>query len=80
MIEATQIEPRFFDFEFRKQLFEKSGVCQLCKNEIHAFDDCAVDHIVPYSKGGKTVPENAQLAHRGCNASKNAQLPVVLAS
>ena len=29
-------------------------------------------HIVPYSKGGKTTPDNGQLAHRGCNASKNA--------
>ena len=29
-------------------------------------------HIVPYSKGEKTTPDNGQLAHRGCNASKNA--------
>jgi 5-methylcytosine-specific restriction endonuclease McrA len=39
------------------------------------FDDSTVDHILPYSKGGKTVPENGQLAHRSCNASKNAQIP-----
>jgi len=31
------------------------------------------------SKGGKTVPANAQLAHRGCNARKNAQLPLGMA-
>ena len=31
--------------------------------------------VTPYSKGGKTIPENGQIAHRGCNARKNAQLP-----
>lgn len=77
IVEGTIIEPRFFDYEFRKELFEKSEVCQLCKNEIHTFEDCTVDHIIPYSKGGKTVPENAQLAHRGCNAKKNAQMPTL---
>jgi hypothetical protein len=74
VIEGTLVEPRFFDFEFRKQLFDKSPICQLCKNEIHALDDSTVDHIMPYSKGGKTTPENGQLAHRGCNARKNANV------
>jgi 5-methylcytosine-specific restriction endonuclease McrA len=77
IIDGTIIEPRFFEYEFRKELFEKSDVCRLCTNEIHTFDDCTVDHIVPYSKGGNTVPENAQLAHRGCNAKKNAQMPML---
>jgi 5-methylcytosine-specific restriction endonuclease McrA len=80
IIEGTLVEPRFFDFQFRKDLYDKSHVCKLCNNEIHAFDDCTVDHILPYSKGGKTVPENAQLAHRGCNARKNAELPIALAA
>lgn len=75
LLDGTLVEPRFFDFEFRKGLYDKSPVCKLCKNEIHALDDSTVDHIIPYSKGGKTIPENGQLAHRGCNARKNAQLP-----
>ena len=75
IIEGTLLEPRFFSFEFRKQLYEDSPVCQLCKNQIHSLDDSTVDHIMPYSKGGKTVPDNGQLAHRACNARKNAQLP-----
>jgi HNH endonuclease len=73
IISGTVIEPRFFDFEFRKQLYEKSSVCQLCKNEIHSLEDSTVDHIMPYSKGGKTISSNGQLAHRACNASKNAE-------
>jgi 5-methylcytosine-specific restriction endonuclease McrA len=75
IIEGTIVEPRFFSYGFRKELYEKSDECKLCSGQIHVFDDCTVDHITPYSKGGKTVPENAQLAHRGCNARKNAQMP-----
>lgn len=74
IISDTVVEPRFFDFDFRKRLYEASHTCQLCKNEIHTFDDSTVDHIVPYSKGGKTITSNGQLAHRACNASKNAKL------
>jgi hypothetical protein len=79
VIAGTLVEPRFFDFEFRKDLYDESSMCQLCKNQIHALDDSTVDHIIPYSKGGKTVHENGQLAHRGCNARKNAQMPVTTA-
>jgi hypothetical protein len=79
VIAGTLVEPRFFDFEFRKDLYDESPMCQLCKNQIHALDDSTVDHIIPYSKGGKTVHENGQLAHRGCNARKNAQMPVTTA-
>jgi 5-methylcytosine-specific restriction endonuclease McrA len=75
IIDGTLIEPRFFDYAFRKELYENSDECKLCGNQIHIFDDSTVDHITPYSKGGKTIPENAQLAHRSCNARKNAQMP-----
>jgi Protein of unknown function DUF262/HNH endonuclease len=75
LLDGVLVEPRFFDLQFRKELWNKSHVCQLCKNEIHLFEDTTVDHIMPYSKGGKTVSANAQLAHRFCNALKNAQVP-----
>jgi len=75
IINGTVIEPRFFDFEFRRQLFEKNPTCQICKNQIHSLDDSTVDHIQPWSKGGKTIHSNGQLAHRGCNARKNAMVP-----
>jgi hypothetical protein len=74
ILDGTQIEPRFFDYTFREQLFKKSAKCQLCGNQIHVLSDSTVDHIHPYSKGGKTVPENGQLAHRGCNARKNVKI------
>ena len=69
---SAEIEPRFYDYSLRRHLFEADPVCKICGNQILSFDDCTVDHIVPYSRNGRTVPENAQLAHRYCNASKNA--------
>ena len=72
IIDGKPIEPRFFDYDFRKRLYDASHTCRLCNNEIHSFEDSTVDHIRPYSKGGKTAPDNGQLAHRACNASKNA--------
>jgi 5-methylcytosine-specific restriction endonuclease McrA len=33
-------------------------------------NDTEIDHIKPYSKGGETTFENAQLTHRHCNRSK----------
>ena len=67
------IEPRFFSFNIRQNLYNTNPTCAICKNQIHSFEDSTVDHVQPYSKGGKTVLANAQLAHRSCNARKHAQ-------
>ena len=72
LLDNVAMEPRFFSYEFRKRLYDESPVCALCKNRIHSLDDSMVDHIIPYSKNGKTVSGNGQLSHRSCNASKNA--------
>ncbi|MDD2518619.1 MAG: HNH endonuclease signature motif containing protein [Bacilli bacterium] len=34
-------------------------------------EDAEVDHIIPYSRGGNTTEDNAQLLHRHCNRTKN---------
>ena len=67
-------EPRFFSYEVRRTLYDTNPMCAICKNQIHSFDDSTVDHIQPYSKGGKTVLENAQLVHRSCGARKHTRL------
>ncbi len=80
IIDGQVLEPRFFDYAFRRQLFDKLPVCKICGNQIHSFDDSTVDHIHPYVRGGKTIPQNGQLAHRNCNARKNMFLPAQSAS
>ena len=75
ILDGAIVEPRFFTFEFRRQLFESNPTCKICGNEIHVMEDSAVDHIHPYSLGGKTTTENAQLAHRSCNARKAISIP-----
>ena len=74
ILKDNPVEPRFFSLEFRQDLWVKDQKCGICGNQIHKFEDCAVDHIMPYSKGGKTEESNAQLAHRSCNARKCANV------
>ena len=75
ILDGTVVEPRFYSFEFRRQMFQTEPTCKICGNQIHTLEDSTVDHIHPYSRGGRTIPENAQLAHRSCNARKAISLP-----
>jgi hypothetical protein len=63
-------EPRCFSLEIKQHLFNANPTCQLCGNRIQDIDDAAVDHIEQYWRGGKTIPENARLAHRYCNSAR----------
>ena len=71
ILEDDKKEARCFTFEFKKKLFAKSPVCAICKQAIQSIDDAAVDHIEQYWIGGKTIPENARLAHRYCNCARS---------
>lgn len=64
---------RLFSGETKRVLFQRSPACSICGQIIHSVDDCHVDHIVPFSKGGSTSIENAQLTHRYCNLRKGAR-------
>jgi hypothetical protein len=60
-------EPRCFSHSLKQQIFDSDPICQICRQQIQLIDDAALDHIEQYWCGGKTVPENARLAHRYCN-------------
>ena len=66
-------DPRFFRKSMRRKLYKQDKTCHICHQEITGFDDATVDHVQPYSKGGRTTPDNARLAHRFCNSSKGAR-------
>ena len=58
----------------RQQILMRDNyTCQCCRNSIHKEPNLLleVDHIVPVSKGGKTVLENLQTLCWKCNRSKS---------
>ncbi len=70
----TPIDPkrRFSDLERGILVRLQEGQCKKCKCKITA-ETGQVDHIKPYSKGGMTILENAQLLCESCNKSKGAK-------
>lgn len=61
---------RGFDRRDKLAAYERQGhKCPLCGKEFE-FEQMHGDHIVPWSKGGKTTPENCQMLCRDCNIKK----------
>lgn len=61
---------RAFDRRDKLAAYERQNhICPLC-NEEYEFDEMHGDHIIPWSKGGKTVAENCQMLCRDCNIKK----------
>ena len=62
---------RTFDDDEKREAYERQkGVCPVCGQHFE-YDEMEGDHIVPWSKGGKTVPENLQMLCRRDNALKS---------
>ncbi len=62
--------PRLFSLKIKEELFNSDPTCKICEQRLHSVDDSEVDHVEPYWKGGRTIPENARLVHRYCNRSR----------
>lgn len=59
----------------RKQIMERDNyTCCICGKYMPDEVGLHIDHIVPVSKGGKTVPSNLQVLCSKCNGSKSAKL------
>ena len=61
---------RFDDSEKRGAYERQGGKCAKCGKEC-AYADAQADHIRPWSKGGKTAPENCQVLCADCNRRKS---------
>lgn len=62
---------RSFDRRDKLAAYERQGYkCAGCGKEFE-FDELQGDHIVPWSKGGKTIPENCQMLCGDCNIKKS---------
>lgn len=70
--EEKYLSPRQFDQDVALAKYhQQGGRCAIC-GESKDFKDMHADHIVPWSKGGKTIPENCQMLCIPCNEKKKA--------
>ena len=74
IIADHEIQERIFPLHIKDALFTKSPYCAISGQKILAIEDAEVDHIIPYSKGGKTTIDNAQLVIRYFNRAKKDQI------
>lgn len=62
---------RTFSESQKRVAFEKQkGICKKCGKHFE-IEEMHADHITPWSKGGKTIPENCQLLCAECNRRKS---------
>ena len=61
---------RCFSRALKEEMFERNDVCESCGLKISHVNDAALDHDEHWWRGGKTVPDNARLVHRYCNATR----------
>ena len=54
-----------------KLLKKQKGKCNLCGQYFTPEDIVEEDHVIPQSKGGKTILKNLQLLHRHCHDVKS---------
>lgn len=64
---------RVFDQKTKVKSYEKQkGICPVCTKH-YDMDAMEADHIIPWSKGGKTVPENCQMLCQKDNRTKSGK-------
>lgn len=52
-------------------------ICQKC-NEPVSDNEVEFDHLIPFSKGGRSTAENLRLIHKDCNRRKSNSLEEIL--
>lgn len=60
---------KFLERDKRTAYEKQKGVCPKCGNHFE-YGDMQADHIIPWSKGGRTVAENCQMLCAKCNREK----------
>ena len=70
--EERKLNLRAFTNKMKREAYERqNGICPKC-NQHFEFDQMEGDHIIPWSKGGKTTAENCQMLCRRDNGIKSA--------
>ena len=64
---------RTFTEQQKREVYEsQKGICPICNKE-YKFEQMEADHIIPWSKGGKTLKENCQMLCRADNRKKSGK-------
>lgn len=76
---SLNVENRTFGSNQKNEIWERSNRrCQICNVELSPFsglpNSFEADHIVPFSKNGKTSLQNGQALCRECNRKKSNSL------
>ena len=70
--DESKLSIRTFDESVRVEAYERQGHrCAICGKEMD-LKDMHADHIEPWSRGGRTVPENCQMLCTTCNLKKSS--------
>lgn len=60
---------KFSDKDKRTAYERQNGICPICGTH-HEIEEMEGDHIIPWSKGGKTAIDNLQMLCKKCNREK----------
>lgn len=67
------VNKRQVKFSRRNLYFRDRNTCQYCGRKFHS-KDLTIDHVVPKSKGGRSIWTNVVLACYACNRKKDNRL------
>jgi len=73
----TKTDGKRFFTETQKQFIwhnSKNKICSICGKKVEKYEDYEPDLIIPWSEGGLTTIENAQVKHRWCSRKKKSKI------
>ncbi len=74
---SEQMKRRVYTRQTEDANANHTSNCPICASNgittIYAFEEMQGDHIIPWSKGGRTIEDNCQMLCQRCNNDKSAQ-------